>query len=94
MEPATIVSDAAEGLPGSQRQGPNKQGTRDRGNKERKGTGAESKCRGIIAYCEEAVGGLRANVSREPNDPFRGARQLVARNADKDGEAIVLDLHF
>jgi hypothetical protein len=48
----------------------------------------------LIAYCEEAAGGLTANVSPEPNDPFRDARQLVARNADKDGEAIVLDLHF
>jgi hypothetical protein len=49
--------------------------------------------RGIIAYCEEGAVELTANVSREPSGPFRGARQLVARNADKDGEAIVLDLH-
>ena len=48
----------------------------------------------FIVYCEEAAEGLTANVSREPNDPFRDARQLVARNADKDGEAIVLALHF
>jgi hypothetical protein len=47
----------------------------------------------IIAYCEEAAEGLKANVFREPNDPFRAARQPVARNAGKDGEAIVLDLH-
>ena len=48
----------------------------------------------IIAYCEKAGEGRRASVIREPNDPFQDARQLVARNADKDGEAIVLDLCF
>ena len=47
-----------------------------------------------MAYCEEPAAGLTASVSREPNGLFLGARQLVARNADMDGGAIVLDLYF
>ena len=58
-----------------------------------RGESAELPEQGIIAYCEEPAAGRRASVIREPNDPFRDALQLVARNADKDGEAIVLDLH-
>jgi len=48
----------------------------------------------ITAYCEEPAEGRKANVSRGPNGPFRDAHRLVARNADRDGEAIALDLHL
>jgi hypothetical protein len=89
VEPATIVSDAAEGWWASE--------NRDQGNKgprKQRILMRDQALRGIIAYCEEAAGVLTANVSRGPNDPFRDARQLVAHNADTDGEAIELDLHF
>jgi hypothetical protein len=56
------------------------------------GVGAEPA--GITAYCEEPAEGRKANATRESNDPFRGARQPVARNADRDGEATVLDLRW
>jgi hypothetical protein len=85
-EPVSIVSDAAEGGWASKNREQEKEDTTDID----EGSGA----RGLIAYFEERAGEPKANVSQEPSGPFRGARQPVARIADKDGEAIVLDLYF